>query len=101
MKVQGSKYPDLIWIKTINNGLATVRLRKNITETTDEEGNTIYEYDEVEVRLANRDNLTQYIENNFDAIFEQGLINEQKPNEPTEQERISALEDVIQNLLGV
>lgn len=99
MKVQGSVNPDAIWVKEGKNGIVTVLLRKNVTTTTNEYGDTIYEYDEVEVQLADRANLIDYIQNNFDLIFNEGLAKEGLPPEPTIEERISALENALLNLI--
>lgn len=99
MKVQGSANPEAIWIKEGKNGIVTVLLRKNVTTKTNEYGDTIYEYDEVEVELADRANLIDYIQNNFDLIFNEGLAKEGLPPEPTIEERISALENALLNLI--
>lgn len=104
MLVQGSVYPEKYKIRTVEDGIAYIRLRRNITEKeVEHDGQTsiIYEYEETEVQLVYRPNLEEYIEQYFDALFEQGILNERALPKPTEEQRISALEDVILQILGV
>jgi len=72
MKVQSSVMPDPFWIKSREQGKATVRLRRNIEEKTreGEEGTSAYyEYDEAEVVIPNCANLEQYIDEYFDSLW--------------------------------
>ncbi|MCF8009522.1 MAG: hypothetical protein K9K32_07120 [Halanaerobiales bacterium] len=105
MQVEGSVKPDSYEIKTIENGMAIVLLRKNISEKTieNEDGSTdtLYEYDEVEVELIERNNLESYIENNFDMIFQAGVEEENTPNEPSIKERLEAVEEAIVESVGI
>jgi len=79
MIVQGSASPKKIWIRYIDeNNNDVIRLTRNVIEKdiTDEITNNIrkfYEYEEIEISIANRNNLEEYVLNNFDAIFEKGL----------------------------
>lgn len=79
MIVQGSASPQKIWTRYIDeNNNVVIRLTRNIIEknVTDEITNDVrkeYEYEEVEISISNRDNLEEYINANFDAIFEKGL----------------------------
>jgi hypothetical protein len=105
MQVEGSVYPEKIKVKQYEKGMAHVLLRKNIAETqvTGEDGttDTVYKYDEVEVVLANRANLTEYIEDNFDLVFNQGLAKENLPEEPSLEDRINAMEAALLESMGV
>lgn len=97
MKVTGSAKPDRIWVRYIEDGNAVVRLRDNIAELADDvvDGQAVnlrYEYDEVEITLADRDKLTEYITENFSALFAHGLEQENKPKEKDKDERIAELE---------
>lgn len=97
MKVTGNARPDRIWVRYIEKGNAVVRLRDNIAEVADDvvDGKAVnlrYEYDEVEVTLADRDDLTGYISKNFTALFEYGIEQMAKPKEKNKNERIAELE---------
>lgn len=97
MKVTGSARPERIWVRYIEGGNAVVRLRDNIAEVADDvvDGQTVnlrYEYDEVEITLANRDKLTEYITKNFKALFEYGIEQMNRPKEKSKDERIAELE---------
>lgn len=101
MLVEGSVYPPKIQIVNYKKGNAIVKLRRNITEKEieNEDGSTdiIYEYEETEIILVNRNNLEGYIEDNFDIIFEAGLKNENE-DEETIEERIEELEQKLEEL---
>lgn len=62
-----------IWVRKIENNHAYVTLRKNFTEKveTDDEGNTtsIWVYDETDVIIKSRNDLHQYITDNFDNVW--------------------------------
>ena len=62
-----------IWVRKIEGNQAHVRLRKDFEEvtTTDDEGvtTTHWEYKEVDIVLANRANLVQFIQENFDTVW--------------------------------
>ena len=77
MLVQGSVYPPKIQIINYQRGNAIVKLRRNIKEKEikNEDGSTdtLYEYEETEIIIGNRGNIEEYIEKNFDALFEMGL----------------------------
>lgn len=98
MKVQGSAYPESIWIRNMELDYINVTLRRNVEEKQIEKENdieTVYEYDEVTIKLIDRPNLEEYIQNNFDALFNLGLQQEATPPLPTEEERIQAVEDAL------
>lgn len=107
MRVTGSAKPERIWVRYIEDGNAVVRLRDNIAELADDvvDGQAVnlrYEYDEVEITLADRDKLIEYITKNFSALFAYGLEQENKPKEKDKDERIAELElekKVMQNEL--
>lgn len=77
MKVTGSSLPDSIWIQYVENGIAHIRLRKDIvaTQTTNANGDlqNIWEYDEIQMELSERDNLHDYIQENFELLYELAL----------------------------
>jgi hypothetical protein len=98
MKVQGSAYPERIWIRNKELGYVNVTLRDNVEEKQiehDETTDTIYEYDEVTIKIVDRPNLEEYINTYFDALFEMGLQQEATPPLPTEEERLQAIEDAV------
>lgn len=104
MKVQSSIYPEKILVRKIELGDAYIKLRNNIVEKeVENEGvvDTIYEFDEVEVKIANRPNLIQYIENNFSSLFEKGIQEEVQFKHPTTEERLETLElAILEMILG-
>lgn len=98
MKVQGSAYPESIWIRNKELGYVNVTLRDNVEEKQiehDETTDTIYEYDEVTIKIVDRPNLEEYITAHFDVLFEMGLQQEATPPLPTEEERLQAVEDAV------
>lgn len=102
MKVQSAIYPERYWIRKIELGDVFIKLRKNINEiksTFENQVYVIYEYDEVEIKIVNRPSIEDYIENNLDDLFNKGLKEENKPKEPTNEDRIQQLEDAILFLL--
>ena len=100
MKVQSTIFPSEFLVRKTELGNSHVLLRKNIEEKQiqeeeQEEITTVYEYDEVEVVIANRVNLADYITTNFEVLFEQGLLRENEPKTPSDKERLEALEDAM------
>lgn len=97
MKVVGNARPERIWVRYVEEGNAVVRLRDNIAEIADdvvdgEMVNRRYEYDEVELILADREKLTEYINKNFAALFAYGIEQMNRPKEKSKDERIAELE---------
>lgn len=67
MKVQSNNKPNNYRIKANK-----VILIDNITEITrinDNTEETLYEYDEYKIELANRPNLAEYVEANYDLLL--------------------------------
>ncbi|MDA5561940.1 hypothetical protein PJK55_14470 [Exiguobacterium sp. MMG028] len=97
MKVTGSAKPERVWVRYIEDGNAVVRLRDNIAELADDvvDGQAVnlrYEYDEVEVTIADREKLTEYVMKNFATLFAYGLEQMNRPKEKSKDERIAELE---------
>lgn len=65
-----------------------VKLRKNIVEVQFDD-DTQYQFDEVEVYLQLRENLDQYIIDNFDALFYQGQKNEKQKEAEIAQDMLN------------
>lgn len=98
MKSQSNLIQDKIWVREIENGIRHITLRNNFQEKTVqhmEETKKIYEYDETNIYIIDRENIEDYVNVNFDVLFEQGLLQENKPNEPTIEDRIASLENAI------
>ena len=104
MKVQSSIRPSEFYIRKTELGNSYIKLRKNIQEKEveyEEGADVIYEYDEVEVVVANRVNLAEYILKYFDELFEMGLEKEEELSEPTIEKRLQALEIMeLERILG-
>lgn len=101
MQVEGSVFPTKIQVKKVERGMANVLLRRNIAEKVieNEDGSTdtIYQYEETKAELANRNNLEQYIEDNFDIVFQAGLEKEGIVEE-TLEEKVTRLEQEVEEL---
>jgi len=98
MRVQGSAYPGRIWIRNKELDYVYITLRDNVEEKQIEHEDTIdtiYEYDEVTIKIVDRPNLEEYITAHFDVLFEMGLQQEATPPLPTEEERLQAVEDAV------
>lgn len=101
MKVRAMTAPEPVWIRFISDtGEAFVRLRQNVCLKADDAEHlerTYYEWDEVEIRLVDRENLLGYVQENFDELFAYGLAEENKPKPKTAKElrdeQIKALQD--------
>ena len=74
MIVQSTINPDPFWVRYVRFGSAGIRLRKNITQSTNN-GDIIFAYDEVEVTIPVQPNLEDYITANFDSLYKQGNTN--------------------------
>lgn len=101
MKATYNQKPDTISYMKLPNGKADVWLRKNIAETTDEDGNTTWEADEVYFRT----NLDQgSILAEFDELFLNGGetgSDEEPVGKPTVEDRLDAIEAAILELAEV
>jgi hypothetical protein len=97
MKSQSNILQPTIWIRGLDNGIRHVTLRRNFEESTStrEDEDIQYVFEETNVYVADRDNLEDYIESNFEILFEQGLINELKPTPPSLEDRLQAIENTI------
>lgn len=84
MRVQSTVRPSDFFIRKSHLGNVHLILRKNITElVTEVEGDeediqVIFNYDEVEVVISNRENLTEYVLDNFDSLYDLGVEQEKK-----------------------
>lgn len=101
MKVQSSVMPDPFWIKSRDQGKATVRLRRNIEEKIreGEEGTpTYYEYDEVEITIPNRADVGQYVADNFDDLWMASFegAGELKGWQELQDEELEAIVDMLE-----
>jgi hypothetical protein len=74
MKVYSTIEPDIIFIESTQNGYR-VRLRKNIEqyeETFEGETQTMFKYDEVVLNLSHKENINEYVTENFEYLFSVG-----------------------------
>ena len=104
MKGQSSIRPGDFYMRKVESNNSYIKLRKNIQEKEvghNEGVDIVYEYDEVEVVVANRTNLSEYITEYFDELFAMGLEKANEFPEPTLEERLQALEVMeLERLLG-
>ncbi len=94
MRSQSTIRPDEIQVRKREKGQALIRLRRNITETTGQEGDMLYDYEETNVSIADRRGLVSYVEQYFDDLFAMGLEEESKPRPKTLEERLAELESI-------
>lgn len=77
MKQSSVSIPQAIMLREIDNkGIRRVTLRKNFSEETDftdGQENTYFGYDETDVFIVERNNIMEFITNNFANLFELGL----------------------------
>ena len=74
MKSQSNVQPETIWVRYIDeNNNVVVRLRDNIISTIQEDESILYQYDEIEIEVPNRDNLIEYLNNNINVYFNKYL----------------------------
>lgn len=101
MKVNSSVRPNKFYIRKRELGEVFIKLRKNIEEVEEEidsgEVETIYNYDEVEVKIVDRGNLEEYINNNFEPLFKLGIRNKSK-KEISDAEKIEELEETLMEM---
>ena len=98
MKAYKDNKPTKVHIDIIGN-MAHVSLSTNITEIEREDG-IQYEYDYHLVKVPYRDNLKQDVLDNFELWVARAKLIESKI-EITLQDRIDAVEDVLNILLGL
>ena len=89
--------PDAIWVREAVNGVRRITLRKNFIEkdTTNMDGSTEkqYQFDETDVCITDRDNLQDFVNNNFDNLFLSGL--QQVANNAASETKIQATQQMV------
>ncbi len=103
MKAQSSVIPNDFWIRKRELGQAYIILRKNVEtkQREDDEGtSTYYEYDEVETVISDRRDLADYVDANFDALFDLGVEQAVIPKSMTDSERIEELEQIVADMVA-
>ncbi len=103
MKAQSSVIPNDFWIRKRELGQAHIILRKNIEtkqREEDEGTSTYYEYDEVETAISDRRDLADYVDTNFDALFDLGVTQSAIPKPMTDKERIEELEEIVADMIA-
>jgi hypothetical protein len=84
--------PDAVYLREISDsGVRRVTLRKNFTEEihiNDGVEETHYSYEEVDVLVQERDNMSAFINANFENLFELG-ITQMAENNLIEQNKLA------------
>lgn len=88
MKAESNIKQNNVWIKEVKDNTATIVLRSNFVESQLEEGETRFTYDEVEIQLGDRDNLDEYVNQHFEALFEMGMQREFEETLPTTKDHL-------------
>ena len=98
MKSYSTAKQDRISYYPLPDEMADVYLRKELAPEQDNEGNTVFVYDEVHFAVSQDITKTQ-IEDNFDLLFEDAEALNHK--EPSLEERLEALEIMeLERILG-
>lgn len=93
MTIQSGTKPNNYKIRKKENTYAYILLRDNVTETVNEEGDTLYNYEEYEIVIADRNNLENYIEKNLVTLLSKAKTKylknkKQQKYKEIEQERL-------------
>lgn len=94
LKTQFSESPENITIEPSNR----IILRRNMAQEETEEG-TVYTADEVVFKLSYPMTKAE-IEVDFDSWWAFGVENDSDTEEPTAEERLSAVEEMLAALIG-
>lgn len=94
LKTQFSESPENITIEPSNR----IILRRNMAQEETEEG-TVYTADEVVFKLSYPMTKAE-IEADFDSWWAFGVENDSDTEEPTAEERLSAVEEMLAALIG-
>jgi len=94
---QCSFMPDTVWLREVENGVRHVTLRRNFTEEIilhEELEEKQYTFEEVDVFIPDRENIQEFITQNFGNLFDLGL---QQMAEKSEREaKIAKAKQIIQ-----
>jgi len=108
MRSQSNVIQEAVWAREVENGIRHVTLRRNFTEETvirQEGEETQFVYEETNVYIPDRDNIHEFVANNFGNLFDLGLEKENAPTPKTDieinAERISAAENAILELMMI
>jgi len=69
--------PDAVWIRELENGIRRITLRRNFTEEIiikQGENEKQFRFEETDAYIPERDNIQEFITNNFGNLFDLGLI---------------------------
>ena len=89
--------PEPVWIREVVNGIRHVTLRQNIIQQTVTQGEvreTVYQFEETDVFIPDRDNIPDYVSANFDSLFTLGL--QQVSDNETQDAKIQQTVQMIQ-----
>lgn len=87
--------PEEIWIRELENGIRHITLRRNFIEKTVNNNNieeTQYKFEEIDIYIADRDNIEKYVNDNFDLFFDKDL-------EVVKQKKIKELDSICTQII--
>ncbi len=88
--------PDPIWVRETVNSTVRVTLRRNIVEkdVSNPDGTTEkqYQFEEIDIQIPDRDNLTDYVSANFDQLFMSNLLS-------CKQDKIQQIKNTCNNTI--
>ena len=90
--------PDAAWVRETSNGLRHITLRRNFTEETvirQEGTETQFRFEETDVFIPDRENLNEFVAENFGNLFDLGI---QQTSENGEKEtKIQRAKQIVQD----
>jgi hypothetical protein len=98
MIAQCNFIPKSVWIREVKNGIRHITLRRNFAEETvfGECGERdIYTFETTDVYIPDRDNIEQFITENFGNLFDLGLQQTEEKN--TKDKKVQKAKEVIES----
>ena len=89
--------PDAIWVREVENGMRRITLRRNVTEEIVlHQGveETHFRFEETDVLIPDRDNIQDFIANNFGNLFGLGIM--QIDKKQTNDTKIQTAQQIVQ-----
>ena len=98
MIVHCSYIPDAVWIREVENGTRRITLRRNFTEEImiREDGEEKqFRFEETDVFTPDRDNIIEFIDENFGNLFDLGL--QQTNDNATKDAKVMQAKQMVQD----
>lgn len=89
--------PDAIWLRELENEIRHITLRRNFTENVvihEDLEETQYTFEETDVFIPNRENIHEFVTQNFGNLFDLGL--QQMTENVKKEAKISQAKQMVQ-----